>query len=469
MTVEARTAKRAAPSWLEASLWMLLLGTLFFTVYGATQWVTSLRPSVPSLNFAWEDAIPFVPAMILPYMSLDFFFAGAVFLCRDRRELHTLACRIVFAIGLSGLCFLLWPLRLAFPRPEVAGLFGWLFELLNAFDLPFNEAPSLHVSLLLILWMHYARRCSGLQKWLLHIWFALIGLSPLLTYQHHIIDVIGGLVVAGLAFAFFPDAGRGSSPHELARRRIGARYLAAALGLALLAAIWPPVSLILLWPALSLAWVWLAYERLGPRAFAKRDGRIQPILRLLLAPYFLGAALSLRLHTRREAPYGEVCPGLLVGRRLNAAEVREAVDGGVVAVLDLTAEFSEAAPFGALPYLNLPVLDLTAPAPVQLAAAHHFIEAHIGRGKVYVHCALGYGRSACFAAAWLIGRGEAVGVDEALAMIQAARPRTTLNAGQRAVLRSYCADPATGGEGYPRVPHKTTSLDAVRCLPAPLL
>ena len=36
-------------------------------------------------------------------------------------------------------------------------------------------------------------------------WFALIGLSPVLAYQHHVIDVFGGLALAGYCFYFFPN------------------------------------------------------------------------------------------------------------------------------------------------------------------------------------------------------------------------------------------------------------------------
>ena len=28
-------------------------------------------------------------------------------------------------------------------------------------------------------------------------WFVLVGLSPLLTHQHHVIDIVGGFALAG--------------------------------------------------------------------------------------------------------------------------------------------------------------------------------------------------------------------------------------------------------------------------------
>ena len=37
-------------------------------------------------------------------------------------------------------------------------MFGDLFAVLAAFDQPFNQAPSLHIALLVILWALFARK-----------------------------------------------------------------------------------------------------------------------------------------------------------------------------------------------------------------------------------------------------------------------------------------------------------------------
>ncbi|RMN54404.1 Dual specificity phosphatase, catalytic domain-containing protein, partial [Pseudomonas syringae pv. apii] len=74
---------------------------------------------------------------------------------------------------------MLWPLRFTFERPELDGVFGWLFAVLAGFDKPFNQAPSLHIALLVVLWVcydRYARHFHVAWRWLLHSWFALIGL-----------------------------------------------------------------------------------------------------------------------------------------------------------------------------------------------------------------------------------------------------------------------------------------------------
>src|SRR6185312_26240 len=106
----------------------VLLCALFVVVYGFCNWVTSLRGGVGSFYFGWERRIPFVALLIVPYMSIDLFFVGAPFLARTRGELRVFAWRIVAVIWGGGVCFLLWPLRFGFERPQVEGALGLVFN-----------------------------------------------------------------------------------------------------------------------------------------------------------------------------------------------------------------------------------------------------------------------------------------------------------------------------------------------------
>jgi len=91
-------------------------------------------------------------------------------------------------------------------------------------------------------------------------------------------------------------------------------------------------------------------------------------------------------------------------------------------VLDLSAEFSEAKPFRKINYRNVPVLDLTAPTQAQLAEMSEFISNYCRNGVVYVHCKIGYSRSAAAVAAYLIMSGKANATEEAFAIIRRVRP-----------------------------------------------
>ena len=430
-----------APSWRESGLWTVSLGTLFFLVYGGTNWITTLRSDVGTLYLRWERMIPFVPALIIPYMSIDLLFAASPFLCTDRGELHTLARRAIFAILISTGCFLAFPLQFAFDRPQVNGFLGKIFALFTSFDRPYNLLPSLHISLLVIIWIVYRSHTKGALKVVLAWWFCLIALSTVLTYQHHVLDVIAGFIVALLDFHLFPEQRDVTSQNERgaidspkpptaklhARRlRVGARYTLLALAFLYAARMARPWTLFFLWPATAFTIMAAAYFGAGAIVFRKADGRLPITTWLLLAPYLWGAHVSLA-HYRRTGPaYAEIVPGILIGRKMNEAESKALTQLGVRAVLDLTAEHSESPTFLRLRYRNVPILDLTAPKPGQFDEAIAFIRQHSSRGPVYIHCALGLSRCACIAAAYLVAQGLAQTVPEAIHQIRCVRPEIVL-------------------------------------------
>ena len=183
------------------------LSILFLVVYSGCNWITSHRGDVGIFYFEWERRIPFVPFLILPYMSIDLFFVAAPFLCRTEKELRIFSQRVVCAILAAGICFLLFPLRFAFPRPQADGWLGGVFDWFRGMDAPYNLLPSLHAALMLILLDIYLRHTRRVVRVAVIAWFVLIGLSPVLTYQHHVIDIAGGFVLAAFCFLIFrmPD------------------------------------------------------------------------------------------------------------------------------------------------------------------------------------------------------------------------------------------------------------------------
>src|SRR5437016_11312122 len=178
------------------ALWVSVgLSILFLLLSGGCNWTTLHAPNVGTFYFEWERRIPFVPFFILPYMSIDLFFLAAPFLCRTERELSILAKRIAAAIIVAGVFFLLFPLRFAFPRPHADGWLGAIFDWFRGMDAPYNLLPSLHAALMLILVDVYLRHTRSLPRIAIVICFVLIALSPVLTYQHHLIDIVGGIVL----------------------------------------------------------------------------------------------------------------------------------------------------------------------------------------------------------------------------------------------------------------------------------
>jgi len=400
------------------------LSVLFLVVYSSCNWITGQRGQVGSFYFQWERAIPFVPFMILPYMSIDLFFIAAPFLCRTDEELQIFSRRVVAAILIAGVCFLLFPLRFAFPRPHASGWLGAIFDWFRGMDSPFNLLPSLHAALLLLLIDLYGRNLRGVFLLATMLWFFLIGLSPLLTYQHHVIDIVGGFVLAGYCFYLFREPSRVLP--VVVNRRIGSYYTAGAAVVLLMGAMFWPWGALLLWPTIALGMVAIGYFGAGPVIFHKTKGKLPWSTRFVLAPCLLGQYFSLLYYRSRCRSWDEVTPRIRIGGKLGSRLANKALRSGVTAVLDLSAEFAEAKPFRKINYRNIPILDLTAPTQAQLAEMAEFIGNHSRNGGVYVHCKIGYSRSAAAVAAYLIMSGTANTAKEAFAIIRRARPSVVI-------------------------------------------
>ena len=224
--------------------------------------------------------------------------------------------------------------------------------------------------------------------------------------------------------------------------RIGVRYAAGAALTILLAAIAWPWAGLLLWPALSLAIVAAAYFGLGPGIYRKHGGRLPVSTRWLLAPTLVGQYLSLCHYRRQCRPWDEAVPGVLIGRTLSESEAVELVRRGVTAVLDLTAEFSEPAPLRAITYRNIPILDLTAPTMPQLREAVEFIRDQTAAGgTVYVHCKVGYSRTATVVGAYLMASGRCQSLDDALLRLRTVRPRIVIRPEAINALKAFQLQP----------------------------
>ncbi|RZT31822.1 phosphatase PAP2/dual specificity phosphatase family protein [Cupriavidus agavae] len=438
MTVAGRAGDIPAESrpWGLATLLLAGMGVLFFSSYGLANWLASQRGEVPFFHYEWERGMPFVPWSIVPYWSIDLLYGISFFLWRTRAGLLTHVRRLLAAQLISVACFIAFPLRFSFERPPADGLPGQLFTLLGGFDKPFNQAPSLHISLLVVLWVAYAMHLAPRWRWGLHVWFALIGISVLTTYQHHLIDVPTGWLVGWLCVFAFPLPA-GLARAEASGTRIGVaaaqpdprvralawRYGAGALAmgvLAWLALAWSVTAwLLLTWVALALLCVALIYRAGRAGAFGKDEHGALPMAAWwTLAPYLGGAFLNSRWWTRRHDPVSPVAERVWIGRLPTQHELSLA---GADALLDLTAEFPRLAHAPA--YRCIPVLDLTVPTQAQLRAGAAQIEQWHAAGRtVLVCCALGYSRSALVVACWLARQRGIRDVQQVLAMLRAARP-----------------------------------------------
>lgn len=415
---------------LRAALWLAFLAPFFYATYGGANYLASLRDDVPNVMFWWERWIPFVPWTIVPYWSINAFYALSLFINDTKSGVNRLAGRYLTAQLVAVACFIAFPMILAFMRPPTSGLPGMLFDILGGFDKPFNQAPSLHIALLVIIWDHLRHRISGIWLMMWNVWCFLIGISVLTTWQHHFIDIPTGALLGFFALWLFPRAGKlpfsgFRFTRDAKALRIGGYY---AIGAAVcLAGAWygaysSALWLALLWPALALAIVAFGYFGVGPEAFQKNfDGSVSLASRVLLWPYRVFAKINAWAWTRALPASVKVAEArgengqattVFLGRFPSAAEAAE-----YDAVVDLTAEFARPR-HADTKWQSVPMLDLVQPETNDRDLAAFIVDAY-NDGTVLVCCALGFQRSASVAAEWLVRSGKAATRSEAETILRA--------------------------------------------------
>ena len=420
---------------------LALVGALFYTSYGLSNHHAASLAYVPEIAFAWEHGIPFWAWTIVPYWSLNLMYAAAFFLCRDTREQNRYVARLVSAQIIATTCFMLFPLHFGWPKPPTDGLSGWLFDSLVAFDLPYNQAPSLHIALAIIVGAFYWTRFPKIRLPLL-LWQSLIALSVLTTYQHHFIDVPTGALLGWLVLWAIPQHGVSpfrrpfgtqgrlktseasfceakTSPATRSREiKIAMLYLAGAV-LSALPSLFGGAWLWMLWVSVSLSVVAFAYLTGNAAVFQKQaDGRLSAAAPVLLLPYLAGVRLNMAYWLRGKAKTARVRDGVWIGSV-------SGISDDLSAVLDVCAEYPRPRYRGA--YRVLPLLDMVAPSENDLVQAASLLEAlRRQHGKVLTCCALGYGRSAAVVLTWLLVYGGCRDLAQATAELKQARPQTVL-------------------------------------------
>lgn len=183
---------------LRACLWF---AAIFAVCYGGASWWTSTLPGpLPTWDFAFEQRVPFVPWAAVVYVTITPVLLLAPFLLRERTPMFAFALSVQTII--AALFFLLFPQTVAWVRPEAG---NWAFRLADTMNLSYNNFPSLHVAFAVSAAWAYRR----FGWWL---WAAAVALSTWLMWEHHLVDILGGIALAILVMRM---AGRESAWVEL--------------------------------------------------------------------------------------------------------------------------------------------------------------------------------------------------------------------------------------------------------------
>lgn len=189
-------------TWL-LSIYMLIgaLPYLLINRFAAWRDVSTIDVRIPL-----DEALPYVPALVIPYYSLYAYYPIAAWMAsreplRDDGLLFFQRMLVVTWITFS--MYLLFPVEIDLRDQAVGaeGLFGVLMDGMHQADEPWNAWPSIHVlqSLLIVLFVRWTLKNEGKWNPLLagSIWTAcgLLIISTVLIKQHFLFDAISAIVL----------------------------------------------------------------------------------------------------------------------------------------------------------------------------------------------------------------------------------------------------------------------------------
>ncbi|MEO6155291.1 MAG: phosphatase PAP2 family protein, partial [Thermomonas sp.] len=166
-------------------------------LYPLVNWLTGVRTATFGLYLDSELAIPFLPAWIWVYLSINLLLMLPPLFMRAS-DIPLLGRRVLVATVSGCAIFLLLPAQLGFerviPNDELyQSIFGGLFQA----DAPHNLVPSLHVTYASLCIVSLRAAASGrLQRAAWGFWLLAIMASTVLVHQHHLLDVVTGLLLA---------------------------------------------------------------------------------------------------------------------------------------------------------------------------------------------------------------------------------------------------------------------------------
>jgi membrane-associated phospholipid phosphatase len=212
---------RRSPAWPSAShlrhfaILYALIAVEFVLVFWGADWITAHHSVRIHAYWNFELAIPLVPVMVLPYMTMYAIFLLAPLILRTAAELNRLASALARVIVIGGIGFIAIPAQLGFPTATAEGSMWepWL-RLADRLNLDYDLIPSLHVALFTVCAGAYAPRVPVVARTLLGVWLAAVMASTILTHQHQLIDAVTGLALGawGAVHATSRPAARRTNP-----------------------------------------------------------------------------------------------------------------------------------------------------------------------------------------------------------------------------------------------------------------
>lgn len=164
------------------------------TFYSANEYAISLV-SRWKMYSQIELKIPYMESWFSIYGSVFILVCFVPFILQRSSDIRRWGHECNAAILLAAICFFALPAELGYPilpRTDTPSVVAWIKGIAGQYNL----FPSLHVALSTITVKNLKLYCKMPQSLCLDLWWVMVVASTLLTHQHHIVDVLGGMILA---------------------------------------------------------------------------------------------------------------------------------------------------------------------------------------------------------------------------------------------------------------------------------
>ena len=177
----------------------IFFSALFGIGYSGASWLATQHASLPATwHFAFETRVPFTPAAAILYLTIVPALMLAPFLFPSRDALTPLFFTLCVETVVACAFFVVMPQTTAFVRPPTYGWIGAIFRFADTLNLQSNQFPSLHVAFACTAAWAYGSRSRFPLLLFLGAWCLAVSASAWLIWEHHLLDLAGGAVLAAI-------------------------------------------------------------------------------------------------------------------------------------------------------------------------------------------------------------------------------------------------------------------------------
>ncbi len=179
---------------------ILIFGAAFALIYGLASHDFTARTSLYDVALPLDALAPFWPIWGLAYITITPLLLATAILLRTPDNSLPFLGALIFQLIVASVCFLLFPVTPPVPPAVPSGSFAAsVFHIADAMNLEGNSVPSLHVSLALSCAWAAAARLKPVATAAMWLWALAIALSTWLTWQHWLVDIVAGALLAMIA------------------------------------------------------------------------------------------------------------------------------------------------------------------------------------------------------------------------------------------------------------------------------